>query len=101
MPMHEPTAEDVKRAVFWLLNLCAALILLLALFVGLVMNRQWYAPVAQPAYVGTAFESGILDIGKVLFTTYVVPFEVLSLLLLAALVGAIYLSKKDTGGRAQ
>ena len=99
--MHELTREHVKRAAFWLLNLYAALILLLALFVGIVVNKQWYAPVAQPTYIGHAFESGIVDIGRELFTTYVVSFEVLSLLLLAALVGAIYLSKKDTGGEAQ
>jgi NADH-quinone oxidoreductase subunit J len=33
-------------------------------------------------------------IGKALFTTYVFPFEVTSLLLLAAMVGVIILAKK-------
>ncbi|MHC1593513.1 MAG: NADH-quinone oxidoreductase subunit J [Methermicoccaceae archaeon] len=98
--MHELTREHVKRAVFWLLNLYAALILLLALFVGIVVNTQWYASVAQPVYTGTA-ESGIVDLGRELFTTYVASFELLSLLLLAALIGAIYLSKKDMESEAQ
>ena len=34
-----------------------------------------------------------------LFRTWVLPFEVLSVLLLAALVGAIVLSRRDIGAR--
>ncbi len=37
-------------------------------------------------------------IGRVLFTDYLLPFEVASLLLLAAMVGAIVLSKKSGAG---
>jgi NADH-quinone oxidoreductase subunit J len=35
------------------------------------------------------------DIGKSLFSGYILPFEVVSVLLLAALVGAIVLARKD------
>jgi NADH-quinone oxidoreductase subunit J len=35
------------------------------------------------------------QLGRVLFEKYLLPFEVLSLLLLVAMVGAILLSKKD------
>jgi NADH-quinone oxidoreductase subunit J len=35
------------------------------------------------------------DIGNALFSTYVVPFEVVSVLLLAALVGAIVVARRD------
>lgn len=41
-------------------------------------------------------ESGIGDIGMEIFTIYVFPFEVLSLVLLAALIGAIFIAKKET-----
>lgn len=34
-------------------------------------------------------------LGSVLFTTYVLPFEVVSILLLAALVGAVVLARKE------
>ena len=34
-------------------------------------------------------------IGKALFTKYVLPFEILSLLLLAAILGAVVMAKKD------
>ena len=37
------------------------------------------------------------DIGLVIFNTWVLPFEVLSMLLLAALIGAIALARRDTG----
>jgi NADH-quinone oxidoreductase subunit J len=37
--------------------------------------------------------------GGALFRSWVLPFEVLSVLLLAALVGAIVLSRRDIGGR--
>ena len=37
--------------------------------------------------------------GEALFRSWVLPFEVLSVLLLAALVGAIVLSRRDIGGR--
>jgi NADH-quinone oxidoreductase subunit J len=36
-----------------------------------------------------------IELGKLLFTQYLLPFEILSILLLVAMVGAILLSKKD------
>lgn len=36
-----------------------------------------------------------IELGKMLFTQYLLPFEILSILLLVAMVGAILLSKKD------
>jgi NADH-quinone oxidoreductase subunit J len=40
-------------------------------------------------------EGGTLDLGRLLFTNYALPFEILSVLLLVAMVGVILLSKKD------
>jgi NADH-quinone oxidoreductase subunit J len=37
----------------------------------------------------------VKNLGKVLFTDYVVPFEVSSVLFLAAMVGAVMLGKKE------
>jgi NADH-quinone oxidoreductase subunit J len=39
--------------------------------------------------------------GEALFRSWVLPFEVLSVLLLAALVGAIVLSRRDIGGAGE
>ncbi len=53
------------------------------------------------AFGGTSvtFESGarIADLGIAIFSTWVLPFELLSMLLLGALVGAILLSRREAG----
>ena len=40
-------------------------------------------------------EGGTVALGKLLFTQYLLPFEIVSVLLLVAMVGVILLSKKD------
>lgn len=40
-------------------------------------------------------EGGTAPLGKLLFTQYLLPFEIVSLVLLVAMVGVILLSKKD------
>jgi len=44
-------------------------------------------------------QSGAEAVGSAIFTAWVLPFEVLSVLLLAALVGAIVVSRPDIGRR--
>jgi NADH-quinone oxidoreductase subunit J len=38
----------------------------------------------------------VKNLGKVLFSEFLFPFEIASILLLAALVGAIMIGKRDT-----
>ena len=40
-------------------------------------------------------EGATQPLGRMLFTEYLLPFEILSVLLLVAMVGVILLSKKD------
>jgi NADH-quinone oxidoreductase subunit J len=40
--------------------------------------------------------TNVKDVGEVLFTQYLFPFEIVSVLLVAAIVGAVILSKKRT-----
>jgi NADH:ubiquinone oxidoreductase subunit 6 (subunit J) len=40
-------------------------------------------------------ESGIGDVGMEIFTSYVFSFEILALVLIAALVGAVYVARKE------
>ena len=42
----------------------------------------------------TSAETSVKEFGKTLFTDYLLPFEVVSVLLLAAMVGAIVMAKK-------
>ncbi len=44
---------------------------------------------------GTMPEGSTVALGKLLFTNYLLPFEILSVLLLVAMVGVILLSKRD------
>jgi NADH-quinone oxidoreductase subunit J len=53
----------------------------------------WRAFEGQTLDFGKAFSSQ--NLGRVLFTRFVLPFEVVSVLLLAALVGAVVLAKRD------
>jgi NADH-quinone oxidoreductase subunit J len=40
-------------------------------------------------------EGGTVALAKLLFTQYLLPFEIVSVLLLVAIVGVVLLSKKD------
>jgi NADH-quinone oxidoreductase subunit J len=40
------------------------------------------------------FHAGTIDLGRLLFSQYLLPFEIISVLLLVAMVGVILLSKK-------
>jgi NADH-quinone oxidoreductase subunit J len=52
-------------------------------------------PSSSPASAATAIANGTVEaVGKSLFTTYVFPFEMVSLVLLAAAVGAVVLTKR-------
>jgi NADH-quinone oxidoreductase subunit J len=50
---------------------------------------------ALPADAPPTVEGGTEALGKLLFTGYVLPFEVVSILLLVAMIGVILLSKKN------
>jgi NADH-quinone oxidoreductase subunit J len=43
----------------------------------------------------TGFDAGTVRLGHLLFEQYLLPFEIISVLLLVAMVGVILLSKKD------
>jgi NADH-quinone oxidoreductase subunit J len=53
----------------------------------------------QPGWYGkpAVLPPSTVEIGNAIFTTFVFPFEVISLVLLAALVGAIFIAKKEAG----
>jgi len=67
----------------------------------LTAMNGWTTPVVatstETTIGGTSNSGAIAD---VLYTTYLFPFEVASLILLVAMIGAIILAKKDIGGDA-
>jgi NADH-quinone oxidoreductase subunit J len=54
--------------------------------------------IVQPEAATNAMDA-IRELGSSLFTQYLLPFEVTSILLLVAMVGAIVLTKQEKGGR--
>jgi NADH-quinone oxidoreductase subunit J len=69
--------------------------LLLAAFLGLIsFIIQGALPKTEGVIFG-AFQGTTLDVGRKLFTTYLLPFEATSVLILIAIVGAIVLARKE------
>ena len=77
-----------QRLIRFLGGLSGVLIMLLLL----VLNSQAWK-VSWEGKAGAEFGT-ISEVGKVLFTRYLLPFEVLSLLLLSAVIAVIYLARR-------
>jgi NADH-quinone oxidoreductase subunit J len=84
IPGKEETGEDPRRP-YRLLALPVGVALLLELIV--IVARRLPAGSAPPV-VGSAE-----NIGRILFTQYLFPFELTSVLLLAAMVGVLLLAR--------
>ncbi|MDQ3782723.1 MAG: NADH-quinone oxidoreductase subunit J [Actinomycetota bacterium] len=86
---HEATLSHPRSV-----KLAAAVVsfALFALVGGAVIDAFTNQPLTEPA---DATRTGAL--GEVLFTRFVIPFEVVSVLLLAALIGGIVLARRDPG----
>jgi NADH-quinone oxidoreductase subunit J len=69
---------------------------LLVSFLGLI---GWYVQHMYPASAGVRFGGfrggAALNVGRALFTTYLLPFEITSVLILIAILGAIVLARKE------
>jgi NADH-quinone oxidoreductase subunit J len=69
---------------------------LFTFFVGLLAFLiQSRLPNLKPVTFGSFTQAGGLEIGRSLFTTYLLPFEVTSLLILIAIIGAVVLARKE------
>jgi NADH-quinone oxidoreductase subunit J len=70
-------------------------VLLTAAFLGLIAFMiQSTLPRTEGVVFGT-WQGTTLDVGRKLFTAYLLPFEVTSVLILIAIVGAIVLARKE------
>jgi NADH:ubiquinone oxidoreductase subunit 6 (subunit J) len=93
--------EQLSGKVGNMINLATALLLIAAFVFAITIAstaNTWgdAKPIDYTVWDdGSKDMSGIEHVGGLLFTKYVVPFEVLSLILLAALLGSIYMSKKE------
>jgi len=88
IPGKEETGPDPLRP-YRLLALPLGALLLLEI-VLILRSELLSAPAAARA------PGGVASVGRLLFTTYLFPFEVTSVLLLAALVGVLALAKRKS-----
>jgi NADH-quinone oxidoreductase subunit J len=69
------------------------------LLVGFLILISWFAqrlfPIGSMVHFGGFRGGTALDVGRALFTTYLLPFEVTSVLILIAILGAIVLARKE------
>jgi NADH-quinone oxidoreductase subunit J len=86
IPGKEETGPDPLRGQRWLAVPIVALFLVL---LALALRSSTLGEGAKPAVPG-----GTEAVGRVLFTDYLFPFEVTSVLLLAAIVGVMALTKR-------
>lgn len=90
----EPEAhEDPRRLGLTGLALAGAVLLELAGIVVYSYSREPSAPVAGAA--ASPVQGNVEQIGWLLYTDYLIPFEVASVLLLVAMVGAIVLARRE------
>jgi NADH-quinone oxidoreductase subunit J len=69
---------------------------LLVAFLGMVAWLiQGLAPATESVVFGEFRKGTALEIGRALFTTYLLPFELTSVLILIAILGAIVLARKE------
>jgi NADH-quinone oxidoreductase subunit J len=88
IPGKEETGPDPRRPLRWV-ALPAGALLLVQVLVILVGTRG-------PTPVGSPAPGGVEAIGRLLFTDYLFPFELTSVLLLAAMVGVLLLARRQT-----
>ena len=83
-------SEPAKNYRMQLIGVISGGSLLLILVSALMqMNAQ------QPVQMKIGDAGLIANLGKTLFTNYVVPFEISSVLFLSAMIGAVVVGKKD------
>lgn len=82
-------ARFVAGGRYWIIAILVVLIAEMILIVsGSKFNNMAVA-------TGSRLDGSVKEIGTALFTKYLLPFEVISLILLVALLGAIVLGKKE------
>ena len=84
--------KEEQRRKFNTFGIAAGIIAVFGIGATLI-KAIWFSGIG--ANKMPALEGGTATLGKELFTNYLLPFEIVSVLLLVAMVGVILLSKKE------
>jgi len=79
----------VSGGQLWVIALLGVLVIEMVV----IVSRSRLSAVTAPAAV--RLTGTVREVGEALFTKYILPFEVVSLILLVALLGAIVLGRKE------
>ncbi len=83
-------AEPAKSMYLKVAGVIAGMCLMLVFVAALSQSESIKISIAKGGDIGL-----IKNLGKALFSTYVIPFEISSVLFLSAMVGAVVIGKKD------
>lgn len=87
--LNEATEPHKSNLIKIAAVICAGL--LMVVFVGALKGAEQLTPMGvADTNMGT-----VKNLGRILFTDFMLPFEIASVLLLAAMVGAVMLGKRD------
>jgi NADH-quinone oxidoreductase subunit J len=84
--------EEERRKARKVISVAALICVgaMVGLFANALHSAQPAATLAAPK-----LEGATIPLGRLLFTEFLLPFEIVSVLLLVAMVGVVLLSKKD------
>jgi NADH-quinone oxidoreductase subunit J len=85
-----PTGLESRRSLWWGVG-CLSGVLLVAALTPILFNLE---PARDPI-VATELFGSPEELARSLFTEFVLPFEIASVLLLVAIIGAVVLAKKE------
>jgi len=88
LTQHDAPSET-RRSRFKIFSFAIVAVFFVMMFIGI---QSMNIP-GEPAMY--ADQKNVLEIGKMMFTEHVIPFELSSVLLLVAMVGAIVLAKRE------
>ena len=86
---------SISKLPALLLAVLFFIVMINVLFKADINNLQWVKEAVNEGNVFTANNNTVNNIGINLMTTYLLPFEAISILLMMALVGAAHLSRKE------
>ncbi len=82
------------RLAFFLTGMVAIIVVSIFMAPVIGANIDAYYPIGESAKIPGMIAGNVQDVGLVLFTKYLVPFEVAAVMLLVAMIGGIILAGK-------
>ena len=94
----EKTIHEKAASRGWAIGLIASLFLVAELVIGVMRGKDSLvlAPIPEPTPSALNLTGNAQLVGEALYTNYLLPFEIASILLLVAIVGAVALAKRKT-----